>query len=376
MFDQFTYFVYCMLLVLVICLLSLNIGKQQKTAPEIIDKANKLNIEHFAALLLISLVVGLRHEVGVDWAGYKADYEQILGGNVEFSEQYMEVGFYAISKVIASLGGTHVILFFCAAFISWYFIFNCVPVTLLPLTVFYLFADEYFFWSMNGVRQFIAISIFLYSVRFIINRNLREYLLFIVLAALFHNSVILLIPLYYVPFQVLYNQLLWLVVFVISLLVGQNQLFVSGLQFAFTKVAGVVPLVSTYTRYFDMDKYYADDVSIRLGFVFKMAIALFVLITSGEIVKRYPKTKIYFVLYFIGAVIFNLFYRFQLVGRFNQYFLIMRPVSLAIIIYHFWSNRKYKIVSIVVSLLYFLVFLQAIYRSSNMCAPFQLCFRQ
>src|SRR5690606_22473386 len=104
-------------------------------------------------------------------------------------------------------------MFFVVSFISWFFFFKAVPRTILPLFLFFMFATEYFFWGMNGVRQFIAMGIWLFSIKFIVSRNIKKYLFLILFASIFHKSVLLLIFIYFIPFYKLYNRKVWLAIF-------------------------------------------------------------------------------------------------------------------------------------------------------------------
>jgi len=332
---------------------------------------SKLSLYHFLALFAISFVVGFRNEVGVDWLGYKDIFYDISANIATYEVEY---GYFLINKYVAVLGGSSSIMFFIIALISWYFIFLSVPNRLLPLTIFFLFADEMFFWSMNGVRQFVAICIFLYSIRFIITRSLLNYFIFISIAILFHNSAIILLPLYFVPFQKLYNQRFWFIAIIISTFFSNVPLIISGLQNILMLIVPQVNLLSGYIGFIDRGQYVAEEISIGLGFLFRFISSIFIIYFSIEVVKRYPKTKIYFVLFFISSVIFNLSYMVKPIGRVNIYFTVIHSVVLALITYQLWASRKHQIVSIIVVLLYFILFLSTIYNSSNLCNPYNFSF--
>lgn len=64
-------------------------------------------------------------------------------------------------------------------------------------TYIYICGTLYFF-SMNGIRQAIAISLFYYSLKYIDEKNLKKYLMLNVLGVINHESAILFIPLYFI----------------------------------------------------------------------------------------------------------------------------------------------------------------------------------
>lgn len=372
MFDLFTYSIYLFLLGFILLLTF----KASSTGTISLNKINltqnvKISFYHILALIAISFVVGFRNGVGVDWKGYKDLFEDISANIPSYK---VEFGYYIINKWVAMIGGSAEIMFFIVALISWFFIFKSVPKILLPLTLFFLYADEVFFWSMNGVRQFVALSIFLYSIRFIINRTLIKYLFFIIIAILFHTSAVLLLPLYFIPFQKLYNQKFWFIAFIISSFFANSQVLVDGLRKIIFYGANQFGLLSYYLGFFDRGQYIAGTLILGLGFIFKFLINLFIIFFSKEVVKQNPQTKIYFVLFFISTIIFNLFYMYQPIGRLNTYFAVLRCIVLALIIYHLSRKRKYQLLAISVIMYYFILFLSTIYNSSNLCSPYGFSF--
>jgi len=386
MIDIFSYFIYISLLLTLVFFLMLKI-RISKSSLSIkihafnsndIDsflQPNRLKINHFFALILISFIVGFRYHVGNDWQGYKETFEIIkLNKSFSFQDQYMEWGFFMINFIIARLGGHYTLMFFVIALISWYFIFKSVPATLLPLVLYFLFTNEFFFWSMNGIRQFVAIGIFLYSIKYIIKRNLIVFILLIIFASLFHISILFVAPLYFIPFQKLYNQTFWVITFLVSFIFANVPLLISVIRNTFMFFADKIPILSIYLRYFDNGQYEAQNLVVGLGYLFRQIVTIIILLFSKSVINKYPQTKIYFVLYFLGSIIFNMFYMFQLIDRFNIYFLILHSIVVSIIVSHLWKNKRYKIVSIGLVTLYFILYLSTIYNSSNMCSPYRFDF--
>lgn len=56
----------------------------------------------------------------------------------------------------------------------------------------------YYSFGFNGIRQYLAISIFLYSFKFIENKNFKKYLLMIFIGSLFHKTILFCLPLYFI----------------------------------------------------------------------------------------------------------------------------------------------------------------------------------
>ena len=374
MLDYFTYLIYLSLLGILLFLTSY----KQKSATNEIDFEiiQKLRLKHFVALLIISFIAGFRYNVGIDWNGYKDTFTLIKNHpSLTLNKQHMEIGYFYINKLIALLGWSYEWMFFSVALISWYFVFKSLPNFLLPLLLFFLFVDEYFFWSMNGVRQFVAISIFLYSIRYIISKNLLFYIVFILLASLFHYSALFLLPVYFIPFKDIYNQKYWITAFSLSFVFAQTPFLVNGLKQLLIAIGNYIPVMSNYLFYLEGTSYKSRELTgTGLGVVFKNLITLFILIYSKTIIKKYPQSMYYFILFFFGAIVNNLFFTFQIVGRFNIYFLILRTIILALIVFELLNKKTTQTIAYGIIILYFIIFLWAIYNSSNMCNPYQFTF--
>jgi hypothetical protein len=372
MIDFITYFTYVSVLASSVLLCGI---KQNFALSELsFESTSILRIQHFMVLLIISIVVGFRYQVGVDWESYKEVFFHIKNNpSIQFFDQTDEPGFFYINKIIAGLGLGYQWMFFTVAFISWFFLFKSVPKTILPFFIFFLFADEYFFWGMNGVRQFVAIGIFLFSIHFIINRNFWYFLISVFIASLFHYSALLLIPIYFIPFSRFYNQKFWFLAFAVSFFFSQSIVLVNGLKQFLIYLTQFIPIIHNYVLYVETELFEARELAgSGLGVIFKTIITLFILYFSKRIVEKYPQTKVYFILFFVGAIINNLFFTFQIIGRINVYFLIIRNILLATIIFEILKGKYSRYVAIGILTLYFLLFLVSIYNSSNQCSPYSI----
>ena len=373
MFDFFTYFIYLSLLAILVFLTN---SRQEYATYELdFGVSQKLSLKHFVALLILSFVVGFRYEVGVDWEGYKDGFISIKNSSfITYRDQYWEIGYFFINRAIANVELSYEWMFFTVAMISWYFIFKSVPKFLLPLLLFFLFVDEYFFWSMNGVRQFAAMSIWLIAAKEIRNRNLLKYLLLIIIASLFHRTVLIFIPFYFMPYHKIYKKYLWIGLFIFSIIIGSSNIFVNFVETIIIYLGEKNELIRLYVRYVESNKFIIEETQLGLGFLFKTLVNLIILLLSGIVIREHPKTTVYFILFFISAILFNLSYNVQLLCRINNYFLIMRSIVLSISIWHFWQVPKFRFPVLVFCSLYFFLFLVAIYNSSNMCSPFNFTF--
>ena len=64
-----------------------------------------------------------------------------------------------------------------------------------------LFLGLWFFFSFTYLRQVLAASVAWFAIKYVVERNLKKYLIVVFIAASFHSSAILLFPLYFIPIK-------------------------------------------------------------------------------------------------------------------------------------------------------------------------------
>lgn len=149
------------------------------------------------SFLPLFLVSAIRYNVGTDYLyRYVPGFIIIASGGKET----FEVGFILINKFALLFSKDYVVLFVITSFIFCFFVYKaiyqqsediCFSILLLLITT-------SFFVSMNIVRQSMSISIFLYATKYIKENNLKKYLIFILIAATFHSSALIYIPIFFV----------------------------------------------------------------------------------------------------------------------------------------------------------------------------------
>ncbi|MDY0193881.1 MAG: EpsG family protein [Aliarcobacter butzleri] len=161
-----------------------------------LDRKNT-KLYYIIFLYFLILFAGLRYNIGVDYQSYIDFFNLILSGQ----DIYMEDSFILLVKFINFIGGTEQLLFFIYAFLTITFTSKFIEYfsqnKVLSLYIYFTFA-VFYFASFNGVRQALAVAIFVYSIKFIIEKNLLKYILFIVIATFIHKTAILMLPLYFI----------------------------------------------------------------------------------------------------------------------------------------------------------------------------------
>lgn len=166
----------------------------QKTDGNTIARSKSGNLFLIFIVLFFSLMMGLRYDVGTDYFAYQEGY--IYNYDVGKGE----IIFNWIREIFNSLKLHFSIYFSFLAFlnISFFLFAFKRDAFILPLLLFFLLTNEDWMFWMNGIRQAIAMCIWIYALNFIEKKKVTIYLVLCLIAIGFHTSAIILIPLYWI----------------------------------------------------------------------------------------------------------------------------------------------------------------------------------
>ncbi|HBY86121.1 MAG TPA: hypothetical protein DEO86_09620 [Colwellia sp.] len=160
-------------------------------------KQTKIDFFLFIPFLIAAVFAGLRYDVGIDYQSYVDNFNYILKGYPSDFEFINKL----IIELIHSVGGDVQVYFMFCAVLTNFFVYHFIKKhsqSVITSSVLYFFITFFFFASLNGVRQYLAIAIFLFSLRYILSKEIYKYAFIIVCASLFHTSAILFLPLYFI----------------------------------------------------------------------------------------------------------------------------------------------------------------------------------
>ncbi len=167
------------IILLVICIISLKLYTYCK---------NK--IFKIFPYIAMSFVCGFRGEnVGIDTINYNIMYEYIKIG-LEVKAEY---GYYFLVKIVQTIGASQQLVFLIMSSLTSIFIYKYIDYesdNFEISTLIYLCIGPYYFTSYNTIREALAVAIFLFSIRYI-RKSRIKYIFWILVASLFHQSVIL-----------------------------------------------------------------------------------------------------------------------------------------------------------------------------------------
>ncbi|MDU1889875.1 MAG: EpsG family protein [Dysgonomonas sp.] len=300
---------------------------------ETFNPKSQLNGQKFFFIwIVLSLFWGLSFVYAPDIPGYiayfnKEVYDWFESG-FKLPKISFEYGFNVLSCILKSLNNEYyvyqLILFSSELLLVMIglkklldtnntIIFVCALFFILPLNL------------LGALRQGISISLFIFSLHYIIERNLLKYILIIVFASFFHKSSLFLLLLFWIPKC---RSLLLKKNILLACLVILNICYFSG--FSISNSLNTFLLMSfdlyegveTYARYTD-----AGVISSNFGLakVFEMNVVyILFLIVNKDDSKAIELLKLFFLVYFM----LNMLLGGILAHRIGYYFILIYQICL------------------------------------------------
>ncbi|WP_251623359.1 EpsG family protein [Odoribacter lunatus] len=188
----------------------------------IYDKPNS-NTETYILFVLFVTIAGLAYETGVDWRLYKFSYENINNLTDVISKKnffatsgfIVEPGFAFLGSISKSISREFQLLVLFVNVICAIFIFKHLRYYTFHYYLFFLLYLGYIYFTLNmsGIRQAIAVAIFIYSIKYIKENRIKNYMLCCFTAALFHVSALVTIPIYWISKFRPQPVIIWILIF-------------------------------------------------------------------------------------------------------------------------------------------------------------------
>lgn len=183
-------------------------------------------------MLFYTLICAIRWNVGVDSVEYAygfvcGDTRDNINGEFLFS---------GLQNISAKLHLHFVIGMGVCAFLQIYFISEAVKeykyiLVTLPIA---LFGSRYFLDLNNGIRQMIVASMFVFASRYIVDKQIFKYILFILIASTIHHSSFMLFPFYFIPKKagIGNKRIVMSIIFIVCFIAGLTPSFQGVIQYA------------------------------------------------------------------------------------------------------------------------------------------------
>lgn len=146
--------------------------------------------------VFLILIIGLRHEIGVDWEAYIRHYDLTVNEKLQDIIFTSDIAYASLNWFIALFSGkVYTVNFLCSIAFVYGLIYFCRKqqspgiafIVALPILVLIV--------GMSYTRQSVAVGIELLALQAIISGNNKKFIILIIVASLFHFSAIFLLTL-------------------------------------------------------------------------------------------------------------------------------------------------------------------------------------
>lgn len=220
----------------------------------------------FISVMIPALVAGFRYKNGTDYLLYYSMFNSIRrsGGFNANNGKTIEFGFIWLVKLCCKISQSNVFIYFIIAFfIVFFYVKGCWRLSCnVSLSIILFFIIGTYFDSFNGLRQYIAAAITFFAIPYIFEHNLKKYMVLFLLAMCFHNSAIIMLPVYFVGYY--YLDIKKTLIMSIVILFGGSILF--------SAITHILP----YTNY----SFYLDSTILGETNITQMAILHTVVMTA------------------------------------------------------------------------------------------------
>ncbi|RDW20404.1 EpsG family protein [Oceanobacillus chungangensis] len=186
-------------------------------------RPNKLLI--FASLATLVVISGLRYNIG-DTSTYINIYKD-NDFTWEYIQSKKDIGFGLFQMLLKNyISEDPQIMIFTAALITNLLIIIVLYnySRMIELSLYVFITGGLFLVSMNGIRQVLAAAITFAATKYLINGNWRRYFLIIIFASFFHQSALILLPMYFiVRFKAWSKATFALIIFAVIVVIGYEQ---------------------------------------------------------------------------------------------------------------------------------------------------------
>ena len=326
------------------------------------------------AILVYSVVFGMRYDVGVDQLAYLESYKSASINSYNINSSHYESGFRFLMMSLIDMEAHFAWFFGIVAFLQLFLVFASVKPhrDVYPFLTFTFMIGCVWLTYANGLRQQLAFCFFALSVLFVEKKQWLLYYLMIALAMSMHKTAILLVlfyPLLRFKEEWFKNEKLQIGLLLVAIVIGEMG-FVQNYLGQLETYASLLG----YEDYFQdrySEKMYKEIARRGIGY-YVLLITNFILIWHSSKYKEYFKSKyVYYIynLYFIGVLMKYAFAGSHLLQRINYYFYGFEFIVAAFaLLYARKSNKK---MYWMLSAMYVLTFAAIMFRMEDNTALFR-----
>lgn len=306
-------------------------------------KQNKKYINIIFVILTLFLIVRAP-EVGLDYENYGKIFE--YAHEKSFVElltfERHELGFKYYNKIISMIFNNYSFFLAVTSIVSiagiYYYIKDNSKNYISSILIFVTF--NYYAFLFSILRQAIAMSILLFSIKYIKEKKVYKFLILVVLAALFHKTALIFLPMY----------------FIANIKISRKYLIIYLSAIAIIAVSGKYLLNLIFEYVYKPSTLEAVSGQGIKMLILLVGLAIFAYCQQEKLLKQDKNNQIYINSIFMAGLIQSIAPVFSLAHRAVMYYSIAMIVLIPNIIETF-ENKKIKmaveITMYVVLILYF-----------------------
>lgn len=271
-------------------------------------------------------------------------------GNSSSGERF-EIGYQLIRNLAYLISDNYRVLFCIVGAIALAIKFKAIQ-TISPFVYGSLLVYlSYFFvlHDMIQIRAGIASGVGLFAVKYIAERDLKRFLIACAIAICFHSSMMIFLPLWFLPYLKQENNIIWFASIPICYILA-----LSG--YTITKFIDIIP-IDTIQNSWRMYQYQLrDSVSENVGLfnyliLTRVCICYFLLFYTKHIEVSFRHAYLWIYIYVISICMYALFSNTTIIAiRLNQILQVVEIMIIPLIVYTFKDKRIGKIAVITIAL--------------------------
>lgn len=236
------------------------------------------------------------------------------GGNPWLSDSFSfygsEFGYGTLSAIISFFTSNRYIFIFILTLIIYILLISSLKeyADNAPFAMI-MFMGLWMFFTFTYLRQVLGCTIAWLSVKYIIERDLKRFLLVLFIAFSFHNSAIIFLPMYFFPIRK-FSERTIIITMIVALIMGLSPI-PQGLFEAYGEID------TNRVR-----ESYAVEQGFRFAYLFEAVFFLFVILVNYRNIPNKPQNIVMLNIALVFCAILLIFVRSENGGRLSWFFMI------------------------------------------------------
>lgn len=223
-----------------------------------------------------------------------------------------------------------------------------------------LFMGLMFFFTFTYLRQMVGVGVAWFAIRYVYKKEMYKFIICVLIAASFHNSAIILFPLYFLPIKRFKQK--YVIIFMLFCLI----LGLSGGPSAVFRLYGDVTDMQYRT-----DSYAEQEIGFRYEYIIEALVFLYLILKNYSLVPNTKKDLVLLNTSLGFCAILLLFVQSLNGGRLGWYYLIGAISTLSLIANNVQSNNQMRKI---IPIICFLLFFRIVYYWGGMLSPYKTFF--